>query len=89
VGPFNAGSNGIGEGLAYDAALGMYVTDTHLSGAVDDQLFKVNPATGAATLIGAINGGNALGLTFIPEPAAATLMLGLGFCASAMRRRRP
>ena len=88
VGNFNgAGSTQLGVGLAYDPVQGMFATDNKASSTIDDTLYKINPATGQATLVGPIGAQNVLGLTFvIPEPGAAGLVSIL--LVGAFRHRR-
>jgi hypothetical protein len=63
IGSFGVGIQ-TGLGLAFDPVLGLFACDNKASGSVDDELFRVDTSTGAATLVGPINAGNVLGLTF-------------------------
>lgn len=76
VGSFSPPQTSLGSALAFDSVLGMFASNTHSTPEADDDLYRVNPLTGAATLIGPTGTGNALGMTFIPEPATA---LAVGF----------
>ena len=67
VGHFNAGSNYLAEGLAFDPTLGLFATDTHGADfTFDNELYKIDPATGAATLVGAMGKRNRLRIGLHP-----------------------
>ncbi|CAN5735581.1 hypothetical protein BH11PLA1_BH11PLA1_06510 [soil metagenome] len=67
-------------GIAYVSTIGGI-------GAVTNNLYTINLATGAATLVGAFDpSGRVTDITFIPAPSAAAVM-GLGLIAAARRRR--
>ena len=86
IGSFGVGMQ-LGVGLAYDPVLGMFASDNHASSHVDDKLYRIDPLTAEATLVGDIDFGNVLGLTFIPEPGAL-LLLTVGALLALQRRRR-
>ena len=74
-------------GLAFDPILGLYGTDNGLFFGAVNQLFRINAGSGEATLVGDLNDGNFLGLTFIPgPPALVVLMLGGWTCGGRRRR---
>jgi hypothetical protein len=78
----------IGIGLAYDPLLGLFASDNKASLDLDDALYRIDPMTGQATLVGAIGGRNVIGLTFIPEPQSAALLLLLLAGPRLVSRRR-
>ncbi len=87
VGPFNGPTGSkIGGGLAWDPQWGLLATDTHADGAYNDDLYRIDPATGQATLIGSMGSGNMLGLAFVPGPGGAAI-LAIGAMVGARRRR--
>lgn len=80
------------EGLAYDSGTGMlYGVDNGRSAELDARLYRIDPATGAATRIGILNIGNPLGLEFapsiVPGPAAIWLFSS-AFCLLGWSRGR-
>ena len=63
-------------GLAFDPVLGLFGVDNRNSIPATNRLLKIEPSTGQLTLIGDLNGGNFLGLTFVtavPEPSTVVL----------------
>ena len=63
------------------------------AGAAISQLYTINLATGAATLVGSIGGGSAIAdisatLTPVPEPAAWAMLAGGAMLLYLRRRRR-
>ena len=86
VGPFNNPDGvQIGTGLAYDPTLGLFAVDNGSSNYGSDRLYRIDPMTGQATLVGAMSTMNVLGLAFIPEPTTLGL-LALGGLAVLRRR---
>lgn len=72
-------------GMDFDPSTGvLYVADGSTLGT--NSLYTMNPVTGAMTLIGPTVQGGLAGLTFVPEPAAATT-LGIAMVLSTLRRR--
>lgn len=71
VGPFNVPSGlQIGVALAFDPDLGLFAAENRASSAVDDNLYRVDKATGQATLVGLTNTGNLLGMAFLTGAAS-------------------
>jgi DNA-binding beta-propeller fold protein YncE len=71
IGPFGAPGMPIpqvGIGIAYDATHGLFASDNTGTPGNANPLYKINTATGAATLVGIIPGPvNLLGLAFVPD----------------------
>jgi hypothetical protein len=72
IGPFNAPHptspfTQVGVAMAFHPALGLYTTDNGGLAEPNDLLYRVNTATGQATLVGPTNGSNMLGLAFLDE----------------------
>jgi len=70
IGPFNAPGMPfpqVGIGLAFDPTLGLYATDNTGIPGNDNPLYRINPTTGHATLVGLTGATGLLGLFFIPE----------------------
>jgi DNA-binding beta-propeller fold protein YncE len=58
----------VGLGMAFDPALGLFATDNTASSANSNPFYRINTATGQATLVGIVPGPvNLLGLAFVPE----------------------
>jgi hypothetical protein len=83
-----AGGVQVGVGLAYDPSLGMFACDNYATATVDDRLYKIDPANAAPTLIGPMNTGSDISLTFAPEPAGAFFSAGMFALVVAPRRRK-
>ena len=67
-------------GLAFDPTLGLIGTDNGLFVGTLNQLYSIDASTGNASLIGELNTGNFLGLTYIPTenaevPAPSSILL--------------
>ena len=79
-------------GLEFDPASGvLYTADGNLDGT--DNLYTLNPTTGALALVGSTTLSNGLaGLTFapvaIPEPTGALALAGVALTSLLARRRR-
>jgi hypothetical protein len=61
----------VGCGMAFDPVLGLFATDNTGIAGQANLLYKINTATGAATLVGITATANLLGLAFVPAPCYA------------------